>query len=968
MSDDQENVPVGRKSESPKAPFVVPRKRIEKFYRHELEIEELIKSIDPHNQYPGEITLLYGHEGIGKTEMVLEAAYRIHERDHDCAVFWVATTDLSSYGRLYRKIGHQLGVEEIYGRNFDPRILIKEAFQRMQSWLIIIDDFMPPYAQDISLLRKLPHYDRNSSIALISRLHHNDEEDIFRHFRFGRYPSLYFDRQIKVTKMGIEEAKDMIQLRLGTIQEDEKEIMEDLLMHLECIPLAINQASAYIASNTDVTISQYISTYESAQSQLEKDPRPRDEFVSQLGEFRKLEAEIVQESGPIATTWRISFEHILQTHPDALEYLKSACLLAKSDIPLSLLSKPSEGEKLTKAIDTLKAYGFVIEGNKPDSLDIHQCVRYLMRDWLRKRKEFEQRVELVIQQLTDKYPPPTYENRDIWMGYLPHAKEALELQEKLSDKGDKLLFRVTASIIILERDSKTVQYYREILKKERQSLERDHSDTIEMASHILHRLQEGPLGDRLERRKEILEKDRLEMYDGLEQLLQKAICCEANPSMDTNALVDDTQEVGTSRSTLEVKHDSSPEPEVDLNDPGNVDPQRPGSEETCKPDASLTFNKSSVDDSGSTSELEESEDKTSFLDLISVPRTLPELVDMIFSLFGIPPSIEEPVSPGMTRIRYRCECGAVLYYDVLKHGLGSPAEMETTLTDAGSIPLHNNSPIVNHPAGSGQPQNPGPPSSPAGYSATSAGVPRQGGQLPGKQTTGNAQSMYLLLLIDEGKPLHRYHEQSLQNTFNDKELFELLRDKYKKLRGQPLFFTLRSVKSVSLATFRIHDPDNKLAELHERDLICSGQDCVCFPPKEKAGTTNQEYRCSPVPENSPDRHPVISRKELTHYFKENHTFTSGNKRIYTQVPKKTELLKRDNNDEMSNAWGIYFEEGWHWRTIYLLVFLTLLGSLTFGIVWAVVQGSIGDAFTAASFGTSVGGAFIALLAWRSTED
>lgn len=163
---------------------------------------------------------------------------------------------------------------------------------------------------------------------------------------------------------------------------------------------------------------------------------------------------------------------------------------------------------------------------------------------------------------------------------------------------------------------------------------------------------------------------------------------------------------------------------------------------------------------------------------------------------------------------------------------------------------------------------------------------------------------------------------------------------------------------------------NDLTIPHDSDDDCT-QVCACFPQKGKAGTEGEEYHCSPVPEKpyDPSDHPIIRSRVLSHYFKNEHIFTGKNEShlIFNQIPKKTNRLDRTKVHEVNDAWGISFEEGWHWRTIYLLMFLTIWGSLTFGVVWAVIKGSAGDAFTVASFGTSVGSAFIALLAWQSSK-
>ncbi len=148
------------------------------------------------------------------------------------------------------------------------------------------------------------------------------------------------------------------------------------------------------------------------------------------------------------------------------------------------------------------------------------------------------------------------------------------------------------------------------------------------------------------------------------------------------------------------------------------------------------------------------------------------------------------------------------------------------------------------------------------------------------------------------------------------------------------------------------------------DGTCNPQ-CTCLPPVVRI--TGNEYCCSPAPETPLPRHPAITPKVLTHYFKKMHAFKELQTRIYKQLPKRTSKLDHAGPDDTCIAWGIHFEEGWHWRTVYFLVFLSISGSLAFGVTWAVVKESIGDAFTAAAFGATICCALIALLTWTSMD-
>jgi hypothetical protein len=50
-------------------------------------------------------TAIEGLGGVGKTQMALEAAFRICDQYLNCSVFWVPAVDITSFENAYREIG-----------------------------------------------------------------------------------------------------------------------------------------------------------------------------------------------------------------------------------------------------------------------------------------------------------------------------------------------------------------------------------------------------------------------------------------------------------------------------------------------------------------------------------------------------------------------------------------------------------------------------------------------------------------------------------------------------------------------------------------------------------------------------------------------------------------------------------------------------------------------------------------------
>ncbi|KAI1113725.1 hypothetical protein F5Y14DRAFT_417061 [Nemania sp. NC0429] len=393
-------------------------------------------------------------------------------------------------------------------------------------------------------------------------------------------------------------------------------------------------------------------------------------------------------------------------------------------------------------------------------------------------------------------------------------------------------------------------------------------------------------------------------------------------------------------------------------------------EETCCEAAQLATSTNAVIDSNYTNE--EAEVVNLFQDLFFLPQSLPELIDMVFDLFRIP-SAEEPELPGKTRVRWKCKCGSQLYDDFPKLAAGDLSLLQSQLqqiNDDQGIVSRNTREIIQawvkniieycvRSMVSGKVRS-------ASRQQHDSGLPLHSLNPPTtrRQDLGaTAIDLHLMLCIDKGEEMASLYQASVSSVSNDEQLFQFLRKQYWKHRNFPSWFTLRCVRRLSLTQFEVDA--NDFAMLDSHNATCNPQ-CTCLPPVGRI--IGNEYCCSPAPEIPLESHPAVSSKQLTHYFNKMHAFKKVQTRIYKQLPKRTSKLSDARPDDTTLAWGIYFEEGWHWRTVGFLVFLSIFGSLAFAVIlWVVVKQSLGDAFTAGSFIIAGCAALLAFLAWKSMD-
>ncbi|KAI1506280.1 hypothetical protein F5X99DRAFT_129304 [Biscogniauxia marginata] len=451
-----------RKNNTKKPHFMVPFGRNSNFVGRAPILQQLLEQIPPSaNKDDCQRTATEGLGGIGKTQIALEAAYQVRDQHPDCSVFWVPAVDATAFENAYRDIGRRLEVRGIDDDKADIKTLVKAALshENTGSWLLIIDN-----ADDLKLLFTgtalsdyLP-FSRKGSILLTTRTH----EAAVR---------LDISQQnvIPIAEMSDVEATCLLRKGLKETQIRDMESTRHLLEFLANLPLAIKQASAYMAT-TGISTTRYLEHCQASDKAMVK-LLSRD--FKDLGRYEDIE-------NPVATTWLISFNHLSRDYPLAARYLRFSCYLAEKDIPISLLPQGEDELEADEAIGILKGYAFIIERKESDSFDIHRLVRLAMRNWLQMRGKWQEQAANVLQHLNKEYPFPEHENREVWMRYLPHGQAVLGLRETSGDKeaSIRLLFNIAQSYYILGKYNKAEQMHRQTLELRERVLGKEHPNTL----------------------------------------------------------------------------------------------------------------------------------------------------------------------------------------------------------------------------------------------------------------------------------------------------------------------------------------------------------------------------------------------------------------------------------------------------------------------------------------------------------
>ncbi|EXA53638.1 hypothetical protein FOVG_01376 [Fusarium oxysporum f. sp. pisi HDV247] len=448
--------------------WLVPFERNEGFVGREDVLRLLFDRIPPSNNKDAcQRTIIEGLGGVGKSQIAVEAAFRLRNADPSCSVFWVPVVDATMFENAYRDIGRLLSVAGLDDDKADVKALVQAAISHDDAghWLLIIDNVDDPELMfgPRGLARYLP-CSMKGSILFTTRTREITER-LFVHVA----------DIVKITKMRREEAREMLQGRLREDQVQDAASTDELLDFLDDLPLAIQQASAYI-SKTGISIARYL-----------EHCRPSDAILVKLlsrdfedrGRYDRIK-------NPVATTWLISFKHISRHNPRAGKYLEFMCFLAERDIPVSLLPPADDEMERDEAIGTLEAYGFITQREEGESLDMHRLVRLAMWNWLRQEGRSQQIYNDVVLRLDEVFPFPEHENRGIWMKYMAHAQRVVESDEACDDEQamSGLLFNVAEALFIQGRYEGAAKLYRETLEVKEKVLGKEHPDTLSSMNNL----------------------------------------------------------------------------------------------------------------------------------------------------------------------------------------------------------------------------------------------------------------------------------------------------------------------------------------------------------------------------------------------------------------------------------------------------------------------------------------------------
>ena len=337
-------------------------------------------------------------------------------RSTNTSVLWVHAGNVARLVESYKRIASEF---QIFGRddpNADVLQLVRDWLEAKYecSWLMILDNvddrnmFFETYTYAGKALREYVPQSPKGSIIYTTR-----NMDIGMDLALDRSP-------ITVPSMDTHEALALLGQRIRAESTETEQL--DLLEELVYLPLAISQATAFMAKRRK-SVAEYVKLYRDSES-------TRIRLLGQRFNYHGREARPLES---VVTTWWVSFNYIKTENPRAAEILSMMSFMDQQGIPFSLLVADEEDTfDFEEAMGLLEAFSLVTLDTHRYACSVHRLVTVAVQAWL---SEYENKhgtiAAQVLESLSNKYPNGYFDTWPTCRLYFPHAEEVLRSSSPL---------------------------------------------------------------------------------------------------------------------------------------------------------------------------------------------------------------------------------------------------------------------------------------------------------------------------------------------------------------------------------------------------------------------------------------------------------------------------------------------------------------------------------------------------------
>jgi len=412
---------------------------------------------------------LTGLGGVGKTQTAIEYAHRYRFKYH--AVLWVRADSHEVLTSDFATLAALLGLAERNERNLGRAIAaVEQWLTAISRWLLILDN-----ADDLQLINDVIPSPLRGHVLLTTRtnatgrLAHAIEIDTMEASE-GAY---FLLRRAKM--IGLDDSPG------NAPEEGDYSQAIAISQALGGLPLALDQAGAYI-EETQCGLPEYLTLYQTR----------REPLLEWRGDLA------LDHTDPVATTWSLSFEKILQANPVATELLNVCAFLAPDAIPEEIITggAPDLGPllqhvaadpfKLNVVIRELLKFSLIRRNPRSKTLTIHRLVQAVRKDRMDGHAQ-RQCAERVVRAVSRLFPDAEFSTWPLCQRYLAQAQACALLIKQWGMKfaeATRLLDRVGRYLYQRASDAEAELFYQQALEIHKQQPGPEHPEVAITLSNL----------------------------------------------------------------------------------------------------------------------------------------------------------------------------------------------------------------------------------------------------------------------------------------------------------------------------------------------------------------------------------------------------------------------------------------------------------------------------------------------------
>ena len=395
-----------------------------------------------------------GLGGIGKTQTAVAYAYR-HRKKYK-VVFWLRAADELELTTGFINIAKRLALPHDERQPDETVGVVKRWLASNTDWLLVFDNADQP-----ELLKKFLPTSAPGHILITSRSRAFDALGIAEPFNL---PPLANDEAVSflVDRTGRKNASPT-----------EREQAEKLATELGGLPLALEQAGAYIR-----TMQVSFAAYRKHRTELLHKQKPI------VGDYPE----------SVATTWAVNFAEVKKASQASEDLLSFTAFLSPDDIPFELVTKGASelgtvlGDLLTEAdgdspalyetLEPLSRFALVDIDREGKTYSIHRLVQEVLKDNM---DSDNRRVwaERSVRAVSEAFPEVEYAIWPLCERLVAHARVASQIVEQYElelQQAARLFDETAAYLYYSGQYSEAEPLSRQALEIRRTALGEDHPD------------------------------------------------------------------------------------------------------------------------------------------------------------------------------------------------------------------------------------------------------------------------------------------------------------------------------------------------------------------------------------------------------------------------------------------------------------------------------------------------------------